>query len=105
MLEAFVNAFKVPDLRKKLVFTLFIIGLYRLGSHIPVPGINRRALENLVNSQGQGLLVLFDTFSGGAFRKFTIECTTLRPSRRRWTKTAPGNICSIVSRTSVFAGV
>src|SRR5258707_15671371 len=55
-----------------MMFAVFIVGL-----HIPVPGINRAAMENLVNSQG--ILQLFDTFSGGAFRKFTIFALGITP--------------------------
>ena len=48
MLKAFVNAFKIPDLRKKILFTLFIIAVFRLGSHVPVPIVRRdHAAEKL----------------------------------------------------------
>ena len=46
MLRAFVNAFKVPDLRNKILFTLFIIALYRLGSHVPVPVVDISILQD-----------------------------------------------------------
>ena len=62
MLSAFVNAFKVPDLRKKLLFTLFVIALYRLGSHIPVPGIDIKAARSLTSVNG-GVLGLLNLFS------------------------------------------
>ena len=53
LLAAFVNAFKVPDLRKKILFTLLIMAVYRLGSHIPTPGIDVEAAQQFA-SQAQG---------------------------------------------------
>src|SRR5437868_4718112 len=79
MLKSLLAAFAIPELRQRIQFVFIMFGVFMVGLHIPVPGINRRALENLVNSQGQGLLVLFDTFSGGAFRKFTIFAMGITP--------------------------
>ena len=45
MLEKFANIFRIPDLRKRVLFTLFILAIYRLGSHIPTPGVNTKLLE------------------------------------------------------------
>ena len=59
MLRAFVNAFKVPDLRKKILFTLFIIAVYRFGSHVPVPIVDISRLTAAFKSQGQGQSMLF----------------------------------------------
>jgi preprotein translocase subunit SecY len=78
VLEAFVNAFKVPDLRKKLVFTLFIIGLYRLGSHIPVPGIDIKTARSLTNVNG-GVLGLLNLFSGGALTQLAVFALGIMP--------------------------
>ncbi len=50
MLKAFVNAFKIPDLRKKILFTVGIIAVFRLGSHLPAPNINLAALDELKNA-------------------------------------------------------
>ena len=73
MLRAFVNAFKVPDLRKKILFTLFIIAVYRLGSHVPVPVVDIGKLENALTSQGQGgFLAFIDLFSGGALTRMAV---------------------------------
>jgi len=73
VLRAFVNAFKVPDLRKKILFTLFIIAVYRLGSHVPVPVVDIGKLENALTSQGQGgFLAFIDLFSGGALTRMAV---------------------------------
>jgi len=64
-IEAFRNLFRIPDLRNRVLFTLALLAVYRIGAHIPTPGINARALESLF-SQGQGsVLGIFDSFSGG----------------------------------------
>ncbi len=70
MLKAFVNAFKVPDLRNKILFTLFMIAVYRLGSHIPVPGVDISQLQGALNAHNgpTGFLQIVDIFSGGLTR-------------------------------------
>jgi preprotein translocase subunit SecY len=73
VLRAFVNAFKVPDLRKKILFTLFIIAVYRLGSHVPVPVVDIGKLQDALKSQGQGgFLASIDLFSGGALTRMAV---------------------------------
>ena len=73
MLRAFVNAFKVPDLRKKIFFTLLIIAVYRLGSHIPVPVVDINILQDALESQGSaGFLSFIDLFSGGALTRMAV---------------------------------
>jgi preprotein translocase subunit SecY len=73
VLRAFVNAFKLPDLRKKILFTLLIIAVYRLGCHIPVPVVDISKLTNAFNAQGQGgFLSFIDLFSGGALTQMAI---------------------------------
>ena len=73
MLRAFVNAFKVPDLRKKILFTLFIIAVYRLGSHVPVPIVDIGKLQDALTAQGQGgFLAFIDLFSGGALTRMAV---------------------------------
>ena len=78
MLDAFVNAFKVPDLRKKLLFTLAIIAIYRLGSHIPVPGIDIKTARSLTNVNG-GALGLLNLFSGGALTQLAVFALGIMP--------------------------
>src|SRR5436305_7538186 len=77
MLKSLLAAFALPELRQRIQFVFIMFGVFMIGLHIPVPGINRAAMENLVNSQG--ILQLFDTFSGGAFRKFTIFAMGITP--------------------------
>jgi preprotein translocase subunit SecY len=73
VLRAFVNAFKVPDLRKKILFTLFIIAIYRFGSHVPVPIVDIDRLTQAFKSQGQGgFLSFIDLFSGGALTRMAV---------------------------------
>ncbi len=73
MLRAFVNAFKVPDLRKKILFTLSMIAVYRFGSHIPVPVVDINLLSNALKQQGAGgFLAFIDLFSGGALTRMAV---------------------------------
>jgi preprotein translocase subunit SecY len=73
VLRAFVNSFKVPDLRNKILFTLFVIAVYRLGSHVPVPVVDINILQNALEQQGQtGFLSFIDLFSGGALTRMAI---------------------------------
>ena len=73
MLRAFVNAFKVPDLRNKIFFTLFIIAVYRFGSHVPVPVVDIGRLEDALTGQGAGgFLSFIDLFSGGALTRMAV---------------------------------
>jgi preprotein translocase subunit SecY len=78
VLSAFVNAFKVPDLRKKLFFTLFVIAIYRLGSHIPVPGIDIKTARSLTSVNG-GVLGLLNLFSGGALTQLAVFALGIMP--------------------------
>ncbi|WP_327354078.1 preprotein translocase subunit SecY [Streptomyces sp. NBC_01304] len=81
MLTAFARAFKTPDLRKKLLFTLGIIVIYRLGAHIPVPGIsytNVQICMKEAKTEG-GLLSLVNMFSGGALLQITIFALGIMP--------------------------
>jgi preprotein translocase subunit SecY len=73
VLRAFVNAFKVPDLRNKILFTLFIIAVYRFGSHVPVPVVDIGILQDAMDAQGQqGFLNFIDLFSGGALTRMAV---------------------------------
>ena len=77
MLSTLRDAWKIPDLRKKLIFTLAMLFVYRLGSFIPVPFINREVIGDLV-TQG-GVLGLFDVISGGNFKNFTVFAMSITP--------------------------
>jgi preprotein translocase subunit SecY len=79
MLEKFLNIFRIPDLRKRVLFTLGILAVYRLGAWIPTPGVNYRQLEFLFSSQGGSALGLMDLFSGGTLRRMTIFALGIMP--------------------------
>ncbi|HDP79768.1 MAG TPA: preprotein translocase subunit SecY [Spirochaetes bacterium] len=83
MAGAFVNIFKIPELRKRVLFTLFILIVYRIGAHIPIPGINVEALsayfDQAAKSSAGGLLDFFDLFAGGALKRFTIFALGIMP--------------------------
>ena len=79
MLEKFLNIFRIPDLRKRVLFTLGILAVYRLGAWIPTPGVNYRQLELLFSSQGGSALGLMDLFSGGTLRRMTIFALGIMP--------------------------
>ncbi len=79
MLEKFLNIFRIPDLRKRVLFTLGILAVYRLGAWIPTPGVNYHQLELLFNSQGGSALGLMDLFSGGTLRRMTIFALGIMP--------------------------
>jgi len=78
-LEAIANIFRVPDLRKRVLFTLFLLAVYRLGAHIPTPGINTEALTQLFEQYRGTWLDLFDIFSGGNFRRLSIFALGIMP--------------------------
>ncbi|MCS6951492.1 MAG: preprotein translocase subunit SecY [Bryobacterales bacterium] len=77
--EAVANIFRIPDLRKRVLFTLALLAVYRVGGHIPTPGINTYRLEEFFQ-QNQGTLFGFiDLFSGGMFRRLTIFALGIMP--------------------------
>ncbi|MGB8261409.1 MAG: preprotein translocase subunit SecY [Terracidiphilus sp.] len=79
MLEKFLNIFRIPDLRKRVLFTLGILAVYRLGAHIPTPGVNGKLLEQLFSSQNGSALGLMDLFGGGNLRRMTIFALGIMP--------------------------
>jgi preprotein translocase subunit SecY len=70
---------KLGDLRRRIVFLLMALVVYRLGAHIPVPGIDPTALQELFKSQSGGILNLFNMFSGGALSRFTVFALGITP--------------------------
>ncbi len=77
--EAVANVFRVPDLRKRLLFALGLLAVYRLGGHIPIPGINALRFEDFVRQNQGGFLGFIDLFSGGMFRRLTIFALGIMP--------------------------
>jgi len=83
MLEAFINTFKIPDLRKKILLTLALIAVYRVGTYIPTPGVDGAKLavffNNLARTQGGALFGIMNMFSGGAISRLTIFALGIMP--------------------------
>jgi preprotein translocase subunit SecY len=79
MFDKFANIFRIPDLRKRVLFTLGLLAVYRLGSHIPTPGINGTMLAEFFNQNSGSALGLVDLFSGGNLRKLTIFALGIMP--------------------------
>ncbi len=79
MIESIKNIFSIPDLRKRVIFTFLMLAVYRVGGHIPVPGINFQALESFFRQQGGGILGFLDLFSGGNLRRLTIFALGIMP--------------------------
>ena len=77
LMQAAIDAFSLPDLRTKILFTLGMLALYRLVAHIPIPGLDSVALENLFNNNQ--LLGFLDLFSGGALRRMSIVALGVFP--------------------------
>ncbi len=78
-LEAVANVFRVPDLRKRLLFALGLLAVYRLGGHIPTPGIDTNKLEEFFQQNQGTLFGYLDVFSGGSFRRLTIFALGIMP--------------------------
>src|SRR5215472_8887902 len=79
MLTAFYQAFRTPDLRKKLLFTLFIIVIFRLGASLPTPGVSEKAVHACLGSHQNGILGLVNLLSGGALLKLTVFALGIMP--------------------------
>src|SRR5450755_2190723 len=78
--EALVNMFRIPDLRRRVFFTLGLLAVYRIGAYIPTPGIdNARFLEFFQRNASGGFLGYFDLFSGGMLRRMTIFALGITP--------------------------
>ncbi len=79
LLTSFQNIFKIPELRTRILFTLGMLVVYRVGAHIPTPGINGEALAEFLQKQGGALLGFLDIFSGGALSRLTIFALGIMP--------------------------
>ncbi len=77
-IDAFVNAFKISDLRKKLLFTLGVLIIYRIGAHITIPGVNAAVLAEYFKNSNN-LFGMYDSFTGGAFAKATVFALGIMP--------------------------
>jgi len=79
MFEKFANIFRIPDLRKRILFTLGMLAVYRLGGHIPTPGINSDLLQQFFDQNRGSFLGFVDLFSGGQLRRLTIFALGIMP--------------------------
>src|SRR5437588_8694878 len=81
MFDKLANIFRIPDLRKRILFTLGMLFVYRLGGHLPTPGIDTLKLENFITQRGMSgsLLGFVDLFSGGQLRRMTIFALGIMP--------------------------
>ena len=76
---SFQNIFKIPELRIRILFTLFMLAVYRIGAHVPTPGINNDELAKFLQKEGGALLGFLDIFSGGALSRLTIFALGIMP--------------------------
>ena len=77
-IEAFKNSFKIPELKSRIIFTLVMLSIYRLGAHVPTPGVDGQELSRIIGDMG-GILQFYDMFSGGAFANATIFALGIMP--------------------------
>jgi preprotein translocase subunit SecY len=77
--EAVKNMFRIQDLRNRVLFTLALLAVYRIGAYIPIPGINSAVLDQLFNQAAGSVLGIFNLFSGGNFRRMTIFALGIMP--------------------------
>ncbi|MBI1317876.1 MAG: preprotein translocase subunit SecY [Candidatus Hydrogenedens sp.] len=78
-IQAFRNAFKIPELKSRILFALTMLAIYRLGCHIPAPGVDGAALARQLADQGGGMLGFYDIFTGGAFTNATVFALGIMP--------------------------
>jgi preprotein translocase subunit SecY len=79
MFDKFANIFRIPDLRKRIFFTLALLFVYRVGGHIPIPGVNSELFSQYIQQNRGTLLGFVDLFSGGQFRRMTIFALGIMP--------------------------
>ena len=78
-MSTMINAFKIPDLRKRIFFTLFMLIIFRFGAHVPVPYLSSEAMQAFLGGGGADLFSLFNTFTGGAFANATVMALGVSP--------------------------
>jgi len=79
MFQTIRNAFKIPDLRKRIWFTLFLLAVFRFGAHIPVPYLDASFMQMFLSGGGMDLFSMFDVFTGGAFSNATVMALGVSP--------------------------
>src|SRR3970040_2439985 len=78
-MQSFADIFKIPELRRRVLITLGVLAIYRVGVSIPIPGINAEALQQLFKQQANTLLGFLDVFSGGAMSRLSIFSMGIMP--------------------------
>src|SRR5436853_3588088 len=79
MFSWLANAWRVPELRRRVLFTAIVLAVYRLGSWVPAPGINQAAIQQYFNGAGGGILTLLNLFSGSALSRFSLFALGIMP--------------------------
>ena len=79
VLSSIRNIFKIPELKNRVLFTLILLAVYRIGAHIPTPGINCEELSKFLLERGGAMMGFFDMFSGGALSRVTIFALGIMP--------------------------
>jgi len=79
IISSIQNIFKIPELKNRVLFTLALLAVYRIGAHIPTPGINGEELSKFLTEKGGALMGFFDMFSGGALSRVTIFALGIMP--------------------------
>ena len=79
MIDSVKHIFSIPDLRNRVLFTLIVLGVYRVGNHIPTPGVNTEALAILAEQTAGTMFGLYDMFSGGNLSRVTIFALGIMP--------------------------
>jgi preprotein translocase subunit SecY len=79
MFSSIRDAFKLPDLKRRIIFTLGVLFIFRLGTHIPTPGIDTEAMTRMFDQGASGLLGFLDIFAGGALRRFSVFALGVAP--------------------------
>ena len=78
-LQSFANIFSVPDLRKRVIFTFLMLAIYRLGAHVPTPGVDPQAIDEFFRASAGSLFGFLDIFSGGALRRLSVFALGIMP--------------------------
>ena len=79
IIKSFQNVFRIAELKSRIIFTLALLAVYRIGAHIPTPGINGEELSKFLLAKGGALMGFFDMFSGGALSRATIFARGIMP--------------------------
>jgi preprotein translocase subunit SecY len=77
--ESISNVFKIPELKRRILFTLALLAVYRMGTHIPIPGVDSAMLANFMAQHAEGIFGFLDMFSGGAFNQMTVFALGIMP--------------------------